>query len=118
MEKVLNGWLRLVVQGFFNGHQPYLSTSFLVNWNTIFKIAMSAAELYKAKLDLIAWISQLSDGKMIAYLEGLRVSELKADFWDELPESHKIEIQKGLDDIEKGNVMSSEEFWKRLKNAG
>ena len=79
---------------------------------------MSAAELYKAKLDLIAWINQLSDAKMIEFLEGLRNSEIEKDGWDTLPESHKAEIEKGLEDMEKGNVISSAEFWKRLKNAG
>jgi hypothetical protein len=79
---------------------------------------MSTAELYKAKLDLIAWINQLSDMKMIEFLESLRNSETKADGWDDLPESHKTEIEKGLEDMEKGNVISSAEFWKRLKNAG
>ena len=77
---------------------------------------MSVAELYKAKLDLIAWINQLSDVKMIEFLEGLRISETSADGWDELPESHKAEIEKGLADIEAGNVLSSAEFWKQLKD--
>lgn len=77
---------------------------------------MSATELYKAKLDLIAWINQLSDVKMIEFLEGLRISETTTDGWDELPESHKVEIEKGLADLEKGNVISSAEFWRRLKN--
>ncbi len=77
---------------------------------------MSATELYKAKLDLIAWINQLSDVKMIEFLEGLRASEMQKDGWDDLPESHKIEIEKGLADIEAGNVLSSSEFWKRLRN--
>jgi predicted transcriptional regulator len=78
---------------------------------------MSAAELYKAKLDLIAWINQLSDVKMIEFLEGLRASEMKTDGWDDLPESHKARIEKGLEAMERGEVLSSEEFWKRLKNA-
>lgn len=79
---------------------------------------MSAAELYKTKLDLIAWINQLSDVKMIAYLESLRTSESKVDFWDELPESHKARIEAGLAAAERGEVVSSEEFWKMIKNAG
>lgn len=79
---------------------------------------MSAAELYKAKLDLIAWINQLSDVNMIEFLEGLRNSEIQEDGWDNLPESHKAEIEKGLEDVKNGNVLSSEEFWKKLKNAG
>ena len=79
---------------------------------------MSAAELYKAKLDLIAWINQLSDVQMIEFLEGLRNSEMKEDGWESLPESHKTQIEKGLEAMEKGDVLSSEVFWKRLKNAG
>jgi len=77
---------------------------------------MSAAELYKAKLDLIAWINQLSDVNMIEFLESLRTTGNTSDSWDDLPESHKAEIEKGLKAIENGDVLSSVEFWKKLKN--
>jgi len=35
--------------------------------------------------------------------------------WSRLPEFYKRNIETGLKDIENGHVMSSEEFWRRLK---
>ena len=52
---------------------------------------MQISELNKKKLDLIDWINQLSDNE-------------------------QKKIQKGMDDIKKGNVISSAQFWKELKN--
>ena len=52
---------------------------------------MQISELNKKKLDLIDWINQLSDNE-------------------------QKKIQKGMDDIKNGNVISSAQFWKELKN--
>ena len=38
------------------------------------------------------------------------------DWWDELSESQKQHINEGLADVENGRVMSSAEFWDRLKS--
>ncbi|HVW13626.1 MAG TPA: hypothetical protein VHB54_07395 [Mucilaginibacter sp.] len=37
------------------------------------------------------------------------------DWWDELSDSQKLHISEGLDDAANGRIMSSEDFWKRLK---
>ncbi|HEY4325669.1 MAG TPA: hypothetical protein VGN20_16860 [Mucilaginibacter sp.] len=78
---------------------------------------MSVAELTKAKTDLKAWIDQLSDAGMLQMLEGLRIANAEKSAWGDLSEFQKQQINAGLDDIEHGRVMSSEEFWSRLKNA-
>ena len=39
--------------------------------------------------------------------------ELQQDFWDELPEALKAEIEEGLADIEKGDVFTHEEIVKK-----
>jgi len=77
---------------------------------------MSTAELNKMKLDLIAWINKLSDENMIEFLDGLKRSKSKSDWWDGLSESQKKMLQNGLDEVENGNVISSDQFWKDLKN--
>jgi hypothetical protein len=77
---------------------------------------MSTAELNRKKLDLIAWINRLSDENTIEFLYGLKKSKSKNDWWDELSENQKEKLQNGIDDIENGNVISSTEFWKELKN--
>jgi hypothetical protein len=77
---------------------------------------MSTAELNRKKLDLIAWINKLSDENTIEFLYGLKKSKSKNDWWDELSENQKEILQNGINDIENGNVISSTEFWKELKN--
>jgi predicted transcriptional regulator len=42
--------------------------------------------------------------------------EKPKDWWDELTENQKQQIQEGLEDVEKGTVMTSAEFWERLKS--
>ena len=77
---------------------------------------MSVAEIRKTKLDLIAWIEQLSDVNMLTVLDGLRNSKSDKDWWDELSENQKQHINEGLADAENGRVVSSAVFWDRLKN--
>jgi hypothetical protein len=43
--------------------------------------------------------------------------EKTPDWWDELSESQKAQINEGLHDAKNGRTMSSEEFWWRLKNS-
>jgi len=78
---------------------------------------MSTAELNEIKLNLIAWINQLSDTDIISFLEGIRNSWSKSDWWDELSSGQKKVVLAGLKDAKEGKLISSGEFWKRLKNA-
>jgi len=77
---------------------------------------MSIAELNQKKLDLIAWINRLSDEDIIEFLDGLKKSKSKNDWWDELSENQQKIVQNGIDDIENGNVISSTQFWKELND--
>jgi hypothetical protein len=77
---------------------------------------MSTAELNKKKLELIAWINRLSDENTIEFLEGLKMSKSKVDWWDELSTNQQKMIQNGLADFDNGNVISSAQFWEELKN--
>ncbi len=77
---------------------------------------MSTAELNKKKLELIDWINRLSDENTIEFLEGLKMSKSKVDWWDELSTNQQKMIQNGLADIDNGNVISSAQFWEELKN--
>jgi len=78
---------------------------------------MSTAELNETKLNLIAWINQISDADLISLLEGIRSSRSKGDWWDELSAAQKKIILSGLRDAEDGKLISSRSFWKKLKNA-
>lgn len=78
---------------------------------------MSSAELNSIKLSLISWINQLSDKELITFLEGLRTSSSKNDWWSALSVEQKKQVLAGLKDAEDGKVSDSGKFWKTLKNA-
>lgn len=78
---------------------------------------MSTAELNEIKLDLINWINKLSDDDLILFLEGLRISTKKKDWWKELSDSDKKQILAGIKDADEGKVMDSKTFWESLHNA-
>jgi len=77
---------------------------------------MSTTDLNKKKLDLIAWINQLSDKNTIEFLDNLKRATSKDDWWDELSDNEQIKLQNGMNNIKEGNVISSAQFWKELKN--
>ncbi len=77
---------------------------------------MQRSELNKKKLDLIDWINQLSDKNTIELLDNLKSASSKDDWWDELSDNEQKKLQNGMNDIKKGNVISSAQFWKELKN--
>lgn len=78
---------------------------------------MSVAEIKKTKSNLIAWIEQLSDSNMLMVLDGLRKAKSDKDWWSDLSDVQKQHIEEGIDDAENGRVISSSEFWTKLKNA-
>lgn len=71
---------------------------------------MLTAELNGIKLDLIDWISQLSDVDLILFLDGLRISRAQNDWWEELPFAQKKQILAGLKDADEGKLMDSKQF--------
>jgi hypothetical protein len=64
-----------------------------------------------------ASINQLSDTELITFLDGLRNSRTKNDWWEELTMAQKKQVLAGLRDAENGKVMETKEFWKKLSNA-
>lgn len=78
---------------------------------------MSSAELNTIKLNLISWINQLSDTDLISFLDGLRISNAKSDWWNKLSAAQKKQVLSGLKDAENNKVMESEKFWKSLMDA-
>lgn len=78
---------------------------------------MSTAELNGTKLELIGWISQLSDEELIQFLDGLRISREQGAWWEDLATAEKKQILAGIKDAEEGKIMDSNKFWGTLKNA-
>jgi len=77
---------------------------------------MKAAELNQTKSKLKNWIDQLDSSEIIEFLDGLKDSSTDPKLWDSLSETKKKIIQKGLNDAEEERVVSSQKFWKELKN--
>ena len=71
---------------------------------------MSAAELKGIKLNLINWINQLSDDDLITFLDGLRISRAKSDWWEELNVAQKKQVLAGLKDAENNKLMDTTDF--------
>lgn len=77
---------------------------------------MSSAELNRKKLDLIDWISRLSDESVIDFLHGLKKSKTKIDWWENLTDHQQKMLLQGLEEAENGNTISASMFWKELQN--
>lgn len=58
------------------------------------------------KLELIEWLSKFEDEETINYLKIFKDSDVsKVDWWNELTDEQKSEIEMGLNDVDKGRVM-------------
>ncbi len=61
--------------------------------------------LENKKIELIQWLSTLNDASLIDKLMKLREKE-KTDWWNEISESEKKSIEKGIQDADNGNLTS------------
>jgi hypothetical protein len=59
--------------------------------------------LQQKKIELIQWLSTLTDASVIEKLLKLR-KEQQNDWWDEISEAEKASIDKGLKDAEEGKL--------------
>ena len=70
------------------------------------------------KLGLIEWIARLNDTVIIKKLMQLHEAyEKKADWWNEISDSERESIEKGLKDIDKGKVHSHDTVRKLYENS-
>jgi hypothetical protein len=51
------------------------------------------------KLSIIEWLIRIQDESILKQIENLKTS---ADFWDELTEPEREEINKGIEELERG----------------
>ena len=62
------------------------------------------------KLELIEWLTKLDDIETIEFLKIVKDSKSgKNDWWDDLSQSQKEGIERGLNDIQNGRTVSHEE---------
>ena len=62
------------------------------------------------KLELIEWLTKLEDYETINYLKVVKDSSSdKKDWWHSLSKEQQLGIQRGLQDIEQGKVISHDD---------
>ena len=77
---------------------------------------MSISDINAIKNDLAKWVLSMKNEDLIHLLSGIKNSnEVESDWWDNLSENEKSEIKVGLEDVKKGNTISSDDFWKKLE---
>ncbi|NIJ45278.1 hypothetical protein FHR24_001717 [Wenyingzhuangia heitensis] len=64
--------------------------------------------IQNTKIELIQWLTTLNDKSLIEKILELRKSET-TDWWNEISESEKKTIEKGILDAENGNLNSHSE---------
>jgi len=68
------------------------------------------------KQNLIDWISSLEDESLIETIKEFRESYTsKKDWWDEISESERNSIDRGLKDLEEGRIVPFEEVMEKYK---
>lgn len=57
-------------------------------------------DIHAKKLDLIQWLIQLNDERLLKKIEALQTED--NDFWNALSEQQKQEIKKGIAELDAG----------------
>lgn len=66
------------------------------------------------KLEIIEWLAKLDDSETIEYLKIVKDSRTTDnDWWDDLTTAQKAGIERGLDDIRSGRVVSHDDVKRR-----
>jgi len=65
------------------------------------------------KLDIIQWIAQTNDEKLLKTLSSFKKAAEDSDWWDSLTPSQIKSIREGIKDLQEGRYISDKEFWKR-----
>ncbi|MCC8425333.1 hypothetical protein [Mucilaginibacter sp. UR6-11] len=65
-------------------------------------------DIQAEKLDLIRWLTQVTEPSTIKRFMALKQKE-QGDWWDEISESEKLEIEEGLAQADAGKVLPHKE---------
>jgi hypothetical protein len=65
------------------------------------------------KYEIIEWITKTNDNSLLKTLKSIKDSNAatKADWYDELSKEEIDSINRGIENHEKGEVLTSKEFW-------
>ncbi len=70
-------------------------------------------DLQSEKIELIKLLINTTDPKLIESVKNIFNESSNIDFWEELNEAQKKNIEKGLSEIESGKVVSYDSFMKK-----
>jgi len=70
-------------------------------------------DIQASKIELAKMILDLEDSKLIEKVRRLITKE-KKDFYDELSEDQKLEVQFGIDQLDNGDKVSWEDVLKKI----
>ena len=65
------------------------------------------------KLELIHWLTNLTDKNLLESLASIKDSTVNGDWYDELSPAQKQSLENGIKDHKKGKTLTSKEFWSR-----
>lgn len=65
----------------------------------------------KVNQDIVEWISKPENEDLLETLRLMKEDSVSDDWLNELTESEKKSLKKGIKDHKKGDTLSSEEFW-------
>lgn len=71
-------------------------------------------EIQAEKLKLIQWLAGLTDVATLAQLLEIK-REKEGDWWNEIDAEEKVEIEKGLAEAERGEVVSHKEAMQKYQ---
>lgn len=63
------------------------------------------------KNNIAEWVKGIEDDELLQNLELVRKSYQKGDWFNDLSQSEKDSIQRGLNDHKNNQTLSSKEFW-------
>jgi len=65
------------------------------------------------KIDLISWITNLQDEKILSRIETIKGEEI--DWWDTISDEEKAEIEEGIAQLDRGESIPHEQVMAKYK---
>ena len=67
------------------------------------------------KHELISWLTQLKDKKLLNSLASIKDSVESGDWYSMLTAKQKKSLERGIRDHKKGSTLTSQQFWQRYE---